>query len=70
MNAEAPKMKPIWYFVGLVLLVMGALVLLAGVMDLVSPSERKTILAELHPGIWWGGVMIAAGAIFYFKHRR
>jgi len=70
MNAEAPKMKPIWYFVGLVLLTMGGLVLLAGILELVSPSERKTVLMELHPGIWWGCIMIIAGAIFYFKHRK
>jgi len=70
MNEEAPKMKPIWYFVGLVLLTMGGLVLLAGILEFVSPSGRKTVLMELHPGIWWGGIMIIAGAIFYLKHRK
>lgn len=69
MSAEASKMKSIWYFVGLMLLVMGGLVLLAGLLELVSPSMQHTILAEIHPGIWWGAVMIAAGAVFFLKNR-
>ncbi len=70
MSSEAPKMKSIWYFVGLMLLVMGALVFLAGLIELFSPSLRQTVLAEIHPGIWWGAVMIAAGAIFYLRNRK
>ena len=70
MNGEVPKMKPIWYFVGLMLLVMGGLVLLAGFLELLSPSGRQTVLGETHTGIWWGCVMLAAGGIFYFTHRK
>ena len=69
MSSEAPKMKSIWYFVGLLLLVMGALVFLAGLIELVSPSARHTVLAEIHPGVWWGAVMLVAGSIFFFKNR-
>jgi hypothetical protein len=70
MSAETPKMKSIWYFVGLMLLVMGGLVLLAGLIELVSPSGRQTVLAEIHPGIWWGAVMVAGGVIFFLKNRK
>ncbi len=70
MSSETPKMKSIWYFVGLMLLVMGGFVFLAGLIELISPSTRQTVLAEVHPGIWWGAVMIAGGAIFFFKNRR
>lgn len=70
MVSETKKMKSIWYLVSLVLLVMGALVLLAGILEFVGPSARRTVLADLHPGLWWGMVMIAAGAIFYLKHRK
>lgn len=70
MSTETRKMKPIWYFVGLMLMWMGALVLVAGIIELVSSSPQRTVLAELHPGIWWGGVMIASGAIFFFKNRK
>ncbi len=70
MSSEAPKMKSIWYFVGLMLLVMGGLVLLAGLIELFSPSARQTVLADIHPGIWWGAVMIFVGAIFFVRNRR
>lgn len=70
MGAETREMKSIWYLVGLVLLVMGGLVFVAGIVELVAPSGRVTVLADTHPGIWWGAVMIGAGLIFFFKNRR
>jgi thiamine transporter ThiT len=70
MTPETSKMKSIWYLVSLVLLEMGGLVVLAGIIDLVVPSARRTVLAEIHPGLWWGCVMIIAGTIFFFKNRK
>jgi hypothetical protein len=63
-------MKSIWYLVGLLLLVMGALVLLAGIIDLLNPPATPKVLAGLHPNLWWGGIMVAAGALFYFTQRK
>ena len=62
-------MKPIWYFVGLILLVMGGLVALTGVYQLLNPPDVKTVLAEIHPGIWWGTVMVIFGAVLFFKSK-
>jgi FtsH-binding integral membrane protein len=70
MTSEAPKMKSIWYFVGLMLLVMGSLVFLAGVIEVFSPSARETVLADTHPGVWWGAVIVAFGTIFFLKNRK
>jgi hypothetical protein len=67
---ETVKMKSIWYFVSLVLMEMGGLVFLAGVIELLVPSARYTVLAEHHPGFWWGMVMIAAGIVFFIKNRK
>jgi hypothetical protein len=69
MADNVKKMKPIWYFVGLVLLVMGGVVLISGIYDLLAGVESKTVLARLHPGIWWGGLMVAAGLIFVLANR-
>jgi H+/Cl- antiporter ClcA len=69
MNAIQAKMKSIWFFVGLMLLIVGALVLLAGIIDLVSPPQQKTVLAGMHPAIWWSLLMITAGGLFLFTHR-
>ncbi len=63
-------MKPIWYFVGLILLSMGAVVLASGLYRLVFPSTAQTVLQELRPDIWWGAIMILAGGIFFFTNRK
>jgi divalent metal cation (Fe/Co/Zn/Cd) transporter len=63
-------MKPIWYFVGLILLVIGSLIFLAGIYYLIEPSSRQTVLAETHPNLWWGAIMMIFGAILYFKTRK
>ena len=63
-------MKPIWYFVGLFLMIMGVLVLGNGIYDLLVPPERTTVLAELHPGVWWGVVILVVGALYYWFNRK
>ncbi len=64
------KMKPIWYFVGLILLMMGGLILITGIYQVINPPERITILAETHPNIWWGAVMFLFGGFMYWKTRK
>jgi len=63
-------MKSIWYFVGLVLIAMGGLVFIAGVLDIISPPARITVLADLHTSLWWGLIMLAAGIIFFISNRK
>jgi len=53
---------PIWFFVGVILAVYGVLVILAG---LIYPTA-STVLAHTRPALWWGAVMIVAGALFLF----
>jgi hypothetical protein len=57
-------MKTIWYFVGLLLLIMGTIVTISGVYSLINPPIQQKVLSELHPDLWWGIVMIVAGSIF------
>ena len=56
----APEPLPIWFFVGLILLVYGIIVTLAGAFM----TPRPTVLAELRPALWWGGIMCVGGATF------
>ena len=67
---QSAGMKSIWYLVGLLLLAMGLLVLAGGIGDVVSPPARPTVLAHLRPNLWWGAVMLAAGAIFFLTNRK
>ncbi len=70
MKDETVYMKPIWYFVGMILLAMGFVVLLSGLYSLLFPARTHTVLAELHSDIWWGAIMIIAGGIFFFLNRK
>ncbi len=62
-------MKPIWYFVGLVLVAMGGLIMLSGIYYLATGNYHQTVLANLHPEIWWSGVMIIVGVVFLILSR-
>lgn len=69
MSTETKSMKSIWYFVGLMLLSIGGLIFLAGIYLLLSGTEMSTVLANLHPNIWWGGIMIIVGVIFLLTNK-
>jgi len=62
-----PGMVSIWFFVGALLLVYGILILGAGLYELSAPPERPVVLANLHAGIWWGGLLIVLGAIYLLR---
>ena len=64
------EMKSIWYFVGLMLLSMGAVVFLSGIYYYFVPDQSNTVLRNLHPDIWWGAIIIIAGAVFFFSSRK
>lgn len=54
----------IWYFIGLLVLIYGVLILGAGITDLLSPPAHPLVLARLHMGIWWGVLMIVLGGVY------
>jgi drug/metabolite transporter (DMT)-like permease len=51
---------PIWFFVGVILLVYGVLVIAGGTLGPVRP----TVLAETKPALWWGAILCVFGAVF------
>jgi hypothetical protein len=62
----------IWFFVGIALLVNGALILGAGLWEIVYPPANPVVLFRLHANVWWGGFLLLLG-IFYsgrFSPRR
>lgn len=57
----------IWFFIGIVLVVYGALILGAGIYGLFVPPAHQVVLAKLHAGVWWGGLMLLFGIIYVVK---
>jgi hypothetical protein len=57
-------MISIWFFIGVLLLIYGVLILGAGLYERAVPPEHPVVLAGLHAGIWWGALMIILGAIY------
>ncbi len=60
--------KPIaiWFFIGLLLLVYGVLILGTSLYDLLAGVQQHTVLANLHVGIWWGALLIVIGFVYLY----
>ncbi|MDA2928759.1 hypothetical protein MYX84_02250 [Acidobacteria bacterium AH-259-O06] len=71
-DTETKGIKPIWYFVGWLLLIVGFIVTASGIYGMISPPppEMQTVLYELHTSIWWGTVIAVAGVIFLVANRK
>lgn len=59
----------IWFIIGVQLAIYGVLITGSGIYDLVSPPPQLTVLANLHPAIWWGAIMLALGLFYTVKFR-
>ena len=59
----------IWFFIGISLLVNGALITAAGVYELVNPPAHQVVLFNLHAAVWWGAVLFVAGIFYCVKFR-
>jgi hypothetical protein len=61
-------MISIWFFIGISLAVNGALILAAGIYQLVNPPiDPGVVLFNLHAGVWWGAVLLAVGLVYCIK---
>jgi hypothetical protein len=62
MAEEQSHVIPVWFFVGIIMLIYGILICITGITEFSNPP--KTVLANLHAPIWWGAVLAAFGALF------
>lgn len=63
-------MKSIWYFVGLLLTIMGAIITVSAIYSLINPPEESKMFSNLHPDLWWGILMLVVGLLFAILNRR
>lgn len=59
---EKHHIVPVWFFVGLLLLVYGVLIFASGLAEWSHPPN--TVLAELHAPVWWGALLIILGGAY------
>jgi hypothetical protein len=64
--SEEHRIIPVWFFVGVILLIYGILILATGIYEFHSPPP--TVLANLHPAVWWGVLLTILGGIFVYIH--
>ena len=58
----------IWFFIVISLAVNGALILAAGIYQIVNPpSNPGIVLFNLHADVWWGAVLLVSGLIYCIR---
>ena len=59
-------MIPVWFFVGVILLIYGIIILGTGIYEFSSPPP--TVLAKTHPALWWGALLTVIGGIYVYLY--
>jgi len=62
-------MRPIWYFVGWILMLTGGVVILSGIYNVFFTPPNVSVLKGLHPDLWWGGVLFLIGLLYTLKNK-
>ncbi len=61
-------MISIWFFIGVSLAVNGALILAAGIYQVVNPPvDPGVVLFHLHANVWWGAVLLLMGLVYCIR---
>jgi uncharacterized membrane protein len=67
--SEKHHIIPVWFFVGVLLLVYGTMILASGIYEWAHPPENRVVLYDLHADIWWGGLLVILGLIYSLHFR-
>jgi hypothetical protein len=59
----------IWFFVGLMTLLYGLVLLPYGAWAWIGNHEAPIVLHELHPTFWWGCLLTVFGGFYVIKFR-
>ena len=59
------RMLPVWFFIGVLLLVYGVIILLTSLRSF--HQAETVVLANYHAGIWAGVVLILLGSFYTLK---
>ena len=67
MATEKHRIIPVWFFVGVLLLIYGVLIFISGLTEWSHPPD--TVLSNLHAAVWWGALLIVLGGIYCLMFR-
>ncbi len=59
------KTISIWFFVGVLLLVYGLMILGYGLLHMSQPTPG-IVLGEMHIDVWWGALLSIVGALYTY----
>jgi hypothetical protein len=65
---EHGKTISVWFFIGVLLLIYGVLILGSGIAGLGAPTPG-VVLGELHVDVWWGALLLVIGAFYSYTFR-
>jgi len=60
---------PIWFFIGVLLIVYGVLILGYGLYELTTGVTANVVLSNLHAPVWWGAIMLVLGLFYALRFR-
>jgi len=63
------KHVSIWFVIGLQLALFGLIIAVISVYGIFVPPAQTVVLGELHPGIYWGVLMLTLGVFYTVKFR-
>lgn len=60
---------PIWFFIGVLLIVYGVIILGYGISELITGVTANVVLSNLHAPVWWGAIMLVLGIFYALRFR-
>jgi hypothetical protein len=61
------QMIPIWFFIGALVFIYGALILAAGIQDFSNGANTRIAMFGLHLQLWWGSVLLVLGSVYLVR---
>jgi len=65
---EQEHQVPIWFFIGIILLVYGLVIAATGIYGWVVPPEHRVDMYEYHADVWWGILLTLTGAFYTIRY--
>ncbi len=62
-----PGMLSIWFFIGVLLVLYGIIILGSGIANYGNPPD--VVRADLHMDVWWGVLLLAIGLFYSIRFR-